>query len=53
MFRAIRDAVPDMSFALFTGDIVAGYIWNTSESYNSASSQFTQWIQRRSLMNVH
>jgi sphingomyelin phosphodiesterase len=35
MYAAIRDAVPDAAFAIFTGDIVDHAVWNTTEAYNT------------------
>lgn len=35
MFNAIRQIVPDMQLAIFTGDIVDHAIWNTSKAQNT------------------
>ncbi|KAJ4147927.1 hypothetical protein LMH87_002421 [Akanthomyces muscarius] len=34
MYKAIKEAVPDVAFALFTGDIVDHTIWNTTKESN-------------------
>jgi hypothetical protein len=39
MYKAISELVPDVSFAVFTGDIVDHTIWNTSKPYNEAESR--------------
>ena len=39
MYKAIGELVPDISFAVFTGDIVDHTIWNTSKPYNEAESR--------------
>lgn len=39
MYDAIKELVPDVEFALFTGDIVDHTIWNTSIASNTAESK--------------
>ncbi len=43
MYKAIKEAVPDVAFALFTGDIVDHTIWNTTKESNihDSKSQIT------------
>lgn len=43
MYRAIKEAVPDVAFALFTGDIVDHTVWNTTKESNvdDSKSQIT------------
>ncbi|OAA60609.1 Metallophosphoesterase domain protein [Akanthomyces lecanii RCEF 1005] len=43
MYKAIKEAVPDIAFALFTGDIVDHTIWNTTRESNihDSTSQIT------------
>lgn len=38
MYKAIKEAVPDATFSVFTGDIVDHTIWNTSIPYNQDES---------------
>lgn len=40
MYKAIKEAVPDVAFALFTGDIVDHTIWNTSKASNTVYSTY-------------
>lgn len=46
MYKAIKEAVPDVAFALFTGDIVDHTIWNTTKESNvhDSKSQITDWL---------
>lgn len=39
MYKAIKEAVPDAAFSVFTGDIVDHTIWNTSVPYNQDESK--------------
>lgn len=34
MYAAINELVPDVDFAIFTGDMIDSAVWNTSRPYN-------------------
>lgn len=44
MYAAIKEAVPDIAFALFTGDIVDHTAWKTTKesNINDSKSQITR-----------
>ncbi|OAR05756.1 hypothetical protein LLEC1_06786, partial [Akanthomyces lecanii] len=54
MYKAIKEAVPDVAFALFTGDIVDHTIWNTTKESNihDSKSRITDWPALNDAMTI-
>ncbi|KAJ2971329.1 hypothetical protein NQ176_g7747 [Zarea fungicola] len=53
MYNAINDLVPDVEFAIFTGDIVDHTIWNTSQHSNTRDINQAMDIMDKSMKRVY